>query len=45
LRDRSGRTPDEAEISEISARHLIDTPLKPDKIEPYNAMGFIAEWP
>jgi uncharacterized SAM-binding protein YcdF (DUF218 family) len=27
--DRSGRLPDEAEIAEINARHLIETPLKP----------------
>ena len=29
MRDRSGRTPTEAEIAEINARHLIGTPLKP----------------
>ena len=27
--DRSGRRPTEAEIAEINARHLIETPLKP----------------
>ncbi|MGB8402392.1 YdcF family protein [Bradyrhizobium sp.] len=27
--DRNGRLPTEAEIAEINARHLIDTPLKP----------------
>ena len=29
MEDRRGRMPTEAEIAEINARHLIDTPLKP----------------
>ena len=29
MEDRRGRLPTEAEIAEINARHLIDTPLKP----------------
>lgn len=29
MEDRSSRLPDEAEIAEINARHLIGTPLKP----------------
>ena len=29
VQDRSGRIPSEAEIAEINARHLIETPLKP----------------
>ena len=75
--EQDGRIPTDAEIGEINATHLIDTPLRPadllfvfgtrvdevlraeeaarlwrrrilrewDKIEPYKARGFIAEWP